>query len=136
MTTLLKKQPKLKNGEVETNLDEEQKRIKYHGFSGNCRKIFIYKQSGESDLVQATLGDLPTVNIIRGFEWIVPEEICSILDDATVETFEHEIMRQPDASGNVFKVIPVVKNRFQYRDMGPATWEEYEAFKAAKKSGK
>lgn len=103
------------------------------GFIGKAVKIKIYESDGVHDhadpWVPLCLGDLPTVWVARGIEWIVPVEYLSVLHDTSVVTFEHKALRQPDADGNIWKEVPKVINRFQFQVLGEVPWEEYEAFR-------
>lgn len=113
--------------------DSENASDRYRGFCGKAVKIKVYDSDGMHDhadkWIPVTLGDLPTVWILRGFEWVVPVEILSVLNDTAVESFEHRLMRQPDKDGNIFETIPKIINRFQFQILGEVPWEEYEAFR-------
>lgn len=104
------------------------------GFSGKAVKIKLYREDGQHDhsdpWVALSLGDLPTVWVCRGFDWIIPEELLSVLQDTAVPTFEMIARRYPDANGNVYDTREIIKNRFPYQVLGEATWDEYEAFRA------
>lgn len=125
------KAPKVATVEGE-NVDH--KHDPYRGFkSGRAVKIRIYQNDGVHDKadpwVCLQLGTLPRVWICRGFDWIIPEDLLPVLQDTAVETFEHVPLRQPDKDGNVWEHREIVKNRFPFQILGPATWEEYEAFR-------
>ena len=83
-----------------------------------------------SPWIPLSLGDLPTVWVHRGIDWIIPEEYLGVLQDTAVQTFEHELLRMPDASGNFFREVPKILNRFQFRVLGEVPWEEYEEWRA------
>lgn len=104
------------------------------GFMGKAVKIHIYPSDGVHDhadpWVALSLGDLPTVWVARGIDWIIPYEYLSVLQDTAVHTVEHRLLRQPKQDGNIFEEVPKVISRFQFQVLGEVPWEEYEAFRS------
>lgn len=122
------KEPTVESPQGVLNRDQNR------GFGGKAVKVYIYPSDGMHDhpdpWVPLSLGDLPTVWVARGIEWIIPEEYLSVLQDTAVETFEHKLLRSPGPDGNIFEQVPKTLNRFQFQVRGEATWDEYEAFRA------
>jgi hypothetical protein len=87
-----------------------------------------------SPWVPLSLGDLPTVWVHRGIDWIIPTEYLGVLQDTAVNTFEHRPLRVPGPDGNFFQEVPKIINRFQFRVLGEVPWEEYEAFRATRRN--
>lgn len=104
------------------------------GFKGKAVKIHVYPHDGMHDNPQTwiplSLGDLPTVWVLRGVDWIIPEEYLGVLRDTAVETFEHKLRKTPNEAGDFFDSVPKIINRFQFQVLGEVPWEEYEAFRA------
>lgn len=100
------------------------------GFSGECRHIMLAKIPGEPLVANIKLGDLPQIHILRGIKTIVPVEILSVLDDCVVD--------MPHCDMDVMPPVhyKTKETRFPYSDLGPATWEEYEAFRTKGQTGK
>lgn len=114
--------------------DPVMDREKYRGFMGKAVKVHIYNSDGVHDhadpWVSLSLGDLPTVWVARGIDWIIPLEYLSVLQDTAVQTVEHRALRRPKEDGNIFEETPKVLNRFQFQVLGEVPWEEYEAFRS------
>ena len=120
--------------EVDRSEDSGLNRDQYRGFKGKAVKIHVYGSDGMHDKaspwIPLSLGDLPTVWVHRGIDWIIPEEYLGVLQDTAVQTFEHELLRMPDASGNFFREVPKILNRFQFRVLGEVPWSEYEDWRS------
>ena len=120
--------------ESPVGVDPSTAQVTYRGFQGKAVKVHIYNQDGIHDnvnpWVSLSLGDLPTVWILRGVDWIIPEEYLSVLRDTAVQTFEHRLLRTPNDRGDWFEEVPKTINRFQFQVLGEVPWEEYEAFRS------
>lgn len=121
----------IKEPTVESPQGEHPENLR--GFSGKAVKVYIYPSDGVHDhadpWVPLSLGDLPTVWVARGIDWIIPIEYVSVLQDTAVQTIEHRLLRQPKQDGNIFEEIPKVVNRFQFQLKGEVPWSEYEEFR-------
>lgn len=116
---------------IERGGADENKDKQYRGFCGQCVKIRIPYNSGESrypQLLTVSLGDLPKVHILVNRNVIVPTEIYGVLTDTTVEVPAPGNLGPDEGQRETetFVRIPV-----QYQ--GSATWEEYEAFLASER---
>lgn len=97
---------------------------KTRGFCGKCIHITVLPQDNEPMLVTCQLGDLPQINVLRGYDWIIPIEYKNHFIDSSVPSFEHIFV--PDKPNPIVKKTR--KNHYPASFGADATWEEYEAF--------
>lgn len=103
----------------------ENQNKKYRGFSGQCVRLKIIANGGESrfpSFLSIKLGDLPAVHIRANREVIVPVEALGVLNDTTVE------IPKPGTIGPGEEREGEALVRIPLQVFGPASWEEYEAF--------
>jgi len=105
---------------------ESARPVRQGVFSGQCRRFIIHKVPGCSEWAFAGPGTLTPVHIQRGKEVVLPEEYFEAFKSAGVECLMCD-MTDPHRDPEYYTEY---KTNYPYQDMGPASWDEYMAFKA------
>jgi hypothetical protein len=105
---------------------EMPRAVRQGNFSGECRRFVIHKVPNHSEWAYASPGTLTPIHIQRGKEVVLPEEYFECFTSNGREVLMCD-MSDPFRDPEYYTEF---RTEYPFQDMGAATWEDYQKFKA------